>query len=286
VYTTLDCDTRNDDDDDDSHPVSNDHNNLITFRPECRAPTLEDYINDDVDKDGGELPEGLGAIEFRLAFDHKIFDIVITESDHESDGIDNDADTLVDEPDEDWANGRIANCNMTIVTENFIMFGCVSSGSQLGHPYVDGIPVAQVVVTPEDDLRARIRPGKDNGVSRTLLLENCQIADIYGDIFPNTYAGLTQDCTDLDVTVRRLEGDVDTDCDVSIADAQLTAFRYGSFFGHLTYDQNYDLEPFTTTDFDIDIKDLQFVFGRLGSTCAAPIPNNQDPIPAAGVGQP
>ena len=76
------------------------------------------------------------------------------------------------------------------------------------------------------------------------------------------------------------------DCDVSITDAQRIAFRYGSFFGQLLYDTFYDMEPFVTPDFDIDIKDLQFVFGRIGSTCDDPIPNNQEPLPANGVGQP
>ena len=38
----------------------------------------------------------------------------------------------------------------------------------------------------------------------------------FGDIFPLTNAGLTEDCTDVDVTIRRLEGDVDTDCDVTV----------------------------------------------------------------------
>jgi hypothetical protein len=48
----------------------------------------------------------------------------------------------------------------------------------------------------------------------------------------------------------------------------------------LTYDPFFDLEPNTTpTDFDIDIKDLQFVFGRNGSNCIDPIPD-QDPQPA------
>ena len=76
------------------------------------------------------------------------------------------------------------------------------------------------------------------------------------------------------------------DCDVDVIDAQRIAFRYGAFMGQLLYDTFFDLEPFVTPDFDIDIKDLQFVFGRIGSTCRAPIPNSQEPQPANGVGQP
>jgi hypothetical protein len=266
IFTREDCDTRNDDDDGDGEPVSNDPN-TPGYRPECPSPTLQDYIDDidgdgngNVDKDGGELPEGLGAFEFQLKFDHKIFDITIT-------------------PDSDWLPvGRTANCTMTIVTENDIRFGCVSTGSVLGFPQASGAIGATITVSPEADLIFRIRPTKDNGVVRRLLDENCEVADIFGDIFPLTNAGLTEDCTDVDITIRRLEGDVDTDCDVDVNDAQRIAFRYGSFFGHLVYDQNYDMEPWPTADFDIDIKDLQFVFGRDGSTCQTPLPE-QTPAP-------
>ena len=50
------------------------------------------------------------------------------------------------------------------------------------------------------------------------------------------------------------------------------AHRYGAFFGLLLYDQFYDLEPSPHGDFDIDIKDLQFVFGRDGRECPSPTP--------------
>ena len=52
------------------------------------------------------------------------------------------------------------------------------------------------------------------------------------------------------------------------------SFRYGTFFGSLWYDDWFDLEP-PLTDYDIDVKDLQFVFGREGSTC-------QDSYPPQG----
>jgi uncharacterized repeat protein (TIGR01451 family) len=276
IFSSEDCDTRNDDDDGDGRPVSNDPNSP-GYRPECPEPTLQDYVDGLVDKcevdeadplGECEEPEGLGAFEFQLKFDHKIFDI--------------DIDAALD-----WANGRDMDCSMTIITENDIRFGCVTTGPlPLGFPQVSGVLGALITVSPEADLIFRIRPGKDNGVVRRLLDENCEIADIFGDIFPDTNAGLTQDCTDVDVTIRRLEGDIDADCDVDVLDAQRIAFRYGSFFGQLLFDQTYDLEPFVTGDFDIDIKDLQFVFGRDGSLCSDPIPNNQNPQSASGVGQP
>ena len=273
IFSLTDCDTRNDDDDGDGEPVSNDPGSP-GYRPECPAPQTDDYTQDNdgdgngnVDKNGGELPEGLGAAEFQLKFDHKVFDIQIL-------------------PEDDWTNGRMMDCTMTIITENDIRYGCVTLGPGLGLPKADGVKFATIVVYPEPDMRYRIRATKDNGVVRRLLDENCEIADIYGDIFPGTFAGLTPDCTDVDITVRRLEGDVDMDCDVDIVDSQLMNYRFQAFFGSLSYDIFYDLEPWPTGDYDIDIKDLQFVNGRVGSTCENPLPDNQDPLPANGVGQP
>jgi hypothetical protein len=69
-----------------------------------------------------------------------------------------------------------------------------------------------------------------------------------------------------------LEGDINLDCQVDVSDDQGIAFRYGQFFGQLNYNRFYDLEPNIAPDFDIDIKDVQTVFGRNGSTCRNPIP--------------
>jgi hypothetical protein len=318
LFTPADCDSRNDDDDEDGQAVSNDPDSA-GFSPLCPLPTLQDYVDDNVDKNGGELPEGIGAFEFQLKFDHKIFDITIEETgltvpDAATDGVDNDGDTVVDN--EPSAPTLLIDCSMTIVSENDIRFGCVTQdnpavpGFGPGFAQLSGTVAATITVSPEADLPFRIRPGKDNGVVRRLLDENCEVADIIGgpltalqdivdgidndgdtivdepneNLQPNV--GLTPDCTDIDITVRRLEGDLDMDCDVQVTDAQRIAFRYGSFFGQLLYDTFYDMEPFVTPDFDIDIKDLQFVFGRIGSTCADPIPNSQEPQSANGVGQP
>ncbi len=77
--------------------------------------------------------------------------------------------------------------------------------------------------------------------------------------------------------MRILEGDLNLDCAVNVTDEQLIAFRYGSFFGSALYNKWFDLEP-ALHDLDIDIKDLQKVFGRDGSTCQLPIPA-QPPLP-------
>jgi hypothetical protein len=115
-------------------------------------------------------------------------------------------------------------------------------------------------------------------VVSTILDENCQLSDIFGNPLPGTLSGgLLPVCDDATITVRMLEGDLNLDCQVNVLDQQAIAFRYGSSFGLLLYDPFYDLEP-KLTDFDIDIKDLQFVFGRDGSTCQNPIPD-QPPMP-------
>jgi hypothetical protein len=87
-------------------------------------------------------------------------------------------------------------------------------------------------------------------------------------------------CGDLSITVRVLEGDMNTDCTVDVTDDQIEAAHYGATFGSLLYEPWYDLEP-ALKDGDMDVKDLQKVFGRNGSTCAAPVPP-QDPLPAPG----
>jgi hypothetical protein len=80
------------------------------------------------------------------------------------------------------------------------------------------------------------------------------------------------------VTVRFLEGDVEPDCAVDSLDQQAIAFRWGATKGSQLYLERMDLEPSgfpgagVSGDGDIDIKDLQFVFGRHGSTCGDPHP--------------
>ena len=80
------------------------------------------------------------------------------------------------------------------------------------------------------------------------------------------------------MTIRYLEGDIHADCIVDVLDQQQIAFRWGSHLGNLLYNSRYDLEPSAPKkgDGDIDAKDLQFVYGRHGSTCANPHPP-QDP---------
>jgi hypothetical protein len=200
-------------------------------------------------------PDGLGAYEFQIKFDHKIFDIVVE-----------DASFL-------GSTGRTVDCTMTIISENDIRFGCVSSGTDPG-PTGSGV-LARIYVSPEADLKFRMTPGQENGVVRVLLDENCELADVLGDPLADAggnplpgivTGGLVEECSDVTITVRILEGDLNLDCAVDIIDDQLISYRYGAFFGNELYDPWYDLQP-ALKDSDIDVKDLQKVFGRNGSVC-------------------
>jgi len=205
--------------------------------------------------------DGVGAYEFQLKFDHKIFDIEIADTSWLS-----NADTYPLTP-------RAVDCSMTIITENDIRWGCVSSGSVAGQK--DAGVAAIITVYPEADMYLRLTPGQENGVFRMLLDENCELADVFGDplrlsngdLAPGVQPGGTLEvCSDMGITVRILEGDLDLDCVVGLLDEQAIAFRYGAVFGTLYYDPWYDLEPWNK-DYDIDIKDLQKVWGRQGSVC-------------------
>ena len=247
-------------------------------------------INDvDDSNDLDTLPEGLGAWEEQIRFDHKIVSVSAV-------------------PDNAWltSGGRLAICTMSVLTEDSILTGCVTKddtavpGMQLGPngpASPDGI-IEQITVCPNTaDLLARpgdFRPSKDNGVLTSLEDDNCEVTDIYGEQIPGTLPGqLTVVCGDAHIFIRMLQGDLDLDCDVDVSDDQAIAFRYGSGWGNgyawvdtdgdtvldtiqVLYDPWYDLDPkWRGGDGDIDIKDLQFVFGRNWSTCQAPIPNDQ-----------
>ena len=125
---------------------------------------------------------------------------------------------------------------------------------------------------PHEDLSNDLFPGNNNGVLTVIKDNGCELVDVFGHpVSGSVNGGLTPTCGDLAVTVRILEGDIDLNCTVDVTDAQAIAVRYGAFFGGLLYSKWLDLEP-EFHDLDIDIKDIQKVFGREGSTCQAPIP--------------
>jgi len=251
-----------------------------------------------VDCNGGEVGEGLGAAEFQVKFDDKIFQSPTFDCSVAPSG----------QPGVLGSTGRLIQTQVSVITENWVQFGCVTKDPahpQSGPPGTCTVPtlngacpgpqidnasvLGALTLTVQPDLRSRMRPAKENGVASNLLDENCEKADALGQPF-NEFVGnfgqnvapsggLSQDCKDATLTIRMLEGDINLDCQVNVLDDQGEAFRYGQFFGQLNYNRFFDLEPNISPDFDIDIKDLQTVFGRNGSTCANPIPP-QPPAPS------
>ena len=136
-------------------------------------------VNEVVLNAGGD-PDGVGAFEFELKYDHKIFDISIDHTNwlYSTSRVPDDGSTL---------GAEVGGCNATILTENYIFFGCVSKNPKdgSGNPIIttgvqtDGA-AAIIHVTPDPDLVNRITPGNNNGVVRTLLDENCELANIWG----------------------------------------------------------------------------------------------------------
>jgi hypothetical protein len=129
--------------------------------------------------------------------------------------------------------------------------------------------LATIQVRPQPEMYSQLRPNQDNGNVVQILNQGCELADEQGHAIP------TYSCEDAEITFRYLEGDVDgPDCDVDVFDTQQVAYRWGVNKGSLHYKSFMDLEPSgqVNGDGDIDIKDIQFVFGRFGSTCASPHP--------------
>jgi len=130
-----------------------------------------------------------------------------------------------------------------------------------------GRALALIEVRPQPEAYSQIRANQDNGQVVQLNNEACKLTDLQGHAIP------ILSCEDADVTIRFLEGDVEPDCQVNTLDTQAIAFRWGATKGSQIYNDRFNLEPSgTQADQDIDINDLQFVYGRFGSTCASPWP--------------
>ncbi len=223
--------------------------------------------------------EGLGAYEFTVEYDNFVIQSVNPCDLVFGPGGAGSARGPVDElntsavnpdcaPDPGGANN--GTCAMSLVLENLVHFGCATNGLAAG-PTGD-FDLASLLLIPHPDLNNDLFPGNNNGVLTVLKDNGCELVDTLGHpVSGSINGGLTPYCRDLAVTVRILEGDLDLDCDVDLTDAQAIAARYGAFFGGLLYSKWYDLEP-QFHDLDIDIKDVQKVFGRQGSSCQTPIP--------------
>jgi hypothetical protein len=146
--------------------------------------------------------------------------------------------------------------------------GCVTVGKD--PPPSDSLDLARIVVRPQPELYKLMTASQDNGVIVSILNTGCNFADLQGHGIKKV------GCDDAQVDIRWLEGDVNGDCAVDVSDQQVLAFRWGATLGQgALYNERFDLEPWgqINSDGDIDIKDVQFVFGRHGSTCENPQPD-------------
>ena len=197
---------------------------------------------------------GLGAFELRISFNESAVSVEIEEGPFLS------------------STGRETHC-LRAASEGLIRLSCFSLGGAPG-PVGSGI-LAVLTVSPAEELD--LRASQLNGILTKLDdgSNAVQLADIAGAPIPIASVG------DADVIVRALEGDVNTDCLVNVVDQQTVAGKFGVQLGSLLYNRFLDLEPPLAPDGDIDILDVQFVFGRSGSTCEEPNPE-QPPPPAKG----
>ena len=162
--------------------------------------------------------------------------------------------------------------NMDCVIKNLDGIGSMHCVSKKGAELTGDLHLATLTVRPQPELYSMIIANQENGTVAQLLDQDCNLADRTGHPIP------ILSCEDAELTIRFLEGDVNADCNVNSLDQQQIAFRWNAELGNLLYNSRYDLEPSVSVggnsngDGDIDIKDLQFVFGRHLSNCAEPNP--------------
>jgi hypothetical protein len=211
-------------------------------------------INEEV----ANIPDdtGLGAFEFLIYFSRGVANVSVIEGPFLS------------------STHRQTECQL-LEAENWLRFACTSTGGEAG-PSGSGV-LAYMTMRPDPDLV--LRPTAGNGVLVRLLDDRWEagLADESGAPIP------IDEVTSATVLIQALEGDVNYDCRVNVIDEQAVSGRYGTVFGILPYSTFFDLEP-SIPDFDIDIKDLQFVYGRDNSSCAGPVPpqptETPTPVPA------
>src|SRR5207237_777120 len=128
-----------------------------------------------VDCNTGEVGEGLGAAEFQVKFDDKIFqsptfDCSVAPS---------------SQPGVLGSTGRLIQTQVSVITENWVQFGCVTKdpstpgqnqqpgacavpllNGRCPGPQIDnGAVLGTLTLTAQPDLLSRLRPAKDNGLA-------------------------------------------------------------------------------------------------------------------------
>ena len=157
---------------------------------------------------------------------------------------------------------------------------CVQKGKISLGLLADNLTLAFVTVKPMPDEYSLMKPANGNGNVVQIINKACKLTDTQGGPIAAPPGSAT--CTDADITIRYLEGDVVPDCVIDTLDTQAEAFRWNSQKGTLLYSDFFNTEPSKPQqDDDIDINDLQFVYGRFGSTCANPHPDQAPENPKA-----
>ncbi|HYM16406.1 MAG TPA: cohesin domain-containing protein [Dehalococcoidia bacterium] len=227
-------------------------------------------------------PAGLGGYQFDLSYDPNVFDPPVIQ----------DAGQMN-------VSGHVTTCSMTIVVPGVVHIGCVA-GAPLGSgaSWLGTRTMATVRFDVAALVEKTIRPNKENGTYVNLVDTNTAVTntcgqplndgtvqplpgqpECQGSPLPGVGPGGSLADTEARYTVRRLEGDIVPDCAVDVADIQLEASKFGLSSGALLYDKFFDVNlPLQFGDGEIDINDVQFVMGRLGSTCLSPLPP-QPPVP-------
>ena len=131
---------------------------------------------------------------------------------------------------------------------------------QLHRSATGQLELFNITIAADPILWSLMRGTQDNGTMVQVLSLGCNLTDQIGGSIAK------EKCPDADITFRQLEGDVNRDCKVDIIDQQLLAFRWGIDFNSNLFSQEYDLV--SSLPAEINIKDVQFVFGRNGSICS------------------
>jgi hypothetical protein len=207
----------------------------------------------------------IGAFELEVRFDNKLVCVNLVEGAYWA--ANPDSACFIDDKDDGIRPQNLARIGCVMKTKNpvdpqVVTDLCSGKGTALA-----SVMMACIEVRPQPELYTQIIANQDNHTDLMILNQDCNLADLQGH--PIQKIG----CDDSSLSIRWLEGDVNGDCRVDIADQQILASRWGAQTGSGLYNARFDLEPSGIPgggiegDGDIDIKDVQFVYGRHGSIC-------------------
>ena len=172
------------------------------------------------------------------------------------------------------STGRPVSCSTSMPSFFERVFSCTSSGNA---PLATGQgDLARYTITPKQSAILQLRPSGANSGAFVLGLVAAG-THLFGGSGPI----VVDQITSAGLALRALQGDVNRDCVVNGLDLQIVGSHYPS--GSDPYSAASDLEP-AQGDGDIDVRDLQFVLGRQGSSCALPVPNQAAPQPVTASG--